>query len=532
MRKSHTFEVIGDVHGNAVVGYQDRVLSTSATVATVTKILSDAEAAGTIDEKIQNFIPPGNTDRWVDRGDGFDNASEIGSIVRCVVDQNASILILWRGRTGKRLANRIARSHKNSEVMPCPLPATGVVRQMTDLYREAAAFPATPLWLHEDQDYANTPQRLGEVVLNRRVIVLIAEHIAYWEIDAVLAATVSQGTPVLLVTFFGHRAQIGPLVLGGNASIFYASRLGPRASGSVEIAAAAKLLSASEKYTGVALDVVAAELSSILASLPDSLCISIREVGEDASVHVRLIFQRQCLLDSRLEGTLWSVKSVLATNVAADDSAWARAARHVQDGRVVSIDAACRNDVAQIVHHSLATNDRWGVHEGLHPYFSYHHHNIYNIADMSPAMLIVSMIFASASTVEMASELAGCDCRGAVQQSASWYMPGDHSTPHSDAAFGRTIAFVWHLAEAWEPTWGGHLVWVRGDKILPATFNTIHLFDTRKSGRHFVMPVAPNARSKRLCWNGWWTSRQDERNAPSPAEPVDPPEPTGVFRFH
>jgi hypothetical protein len=49
-----------------------------------------------------------------------------------------------------------------------------------------------------------------------------------------------------------------------------------------------------------------------------------------------------------------------------------------------------------------------------------------------------------------------------------------------------------------------------GDKIFPAAYNWLYIFDTRKSGRHFVMPVAATALEKRLCWNGWWTSLSEE----------------------
>src|SRR5262249_51536284 len=209
-----------------------------------------------------------------------------------------------------------------------------------------------------------------------------------------------------------------------------------------------------------------------------------------------------------------------------------RASQHVQNGGLVSVAFAFREEVAEIMHKSLALSDRWRLNEAIYPFFFYHHHNIYNVTDMSPAMLTAFMIFSSSESVIWAGEFVGSDCSGVVDLGASWYMPGDHSTPHSDSLLRRKLAFVWHLTREWEPSWGGHLVWMRGDKILPPEYNTLHLFDTRKSGRHYVMQVAPIARGQRLCWNGWWTGGEESQSDGIAVEQTNALEPTGRFRFH
>jgi Rps23 Pro-64 3,4-dihydroxylase Tpa1-like proline 4-hydroxylase len=96
--------------------------------------------------------------------------------------------------------------------------------------------------------------------------------------------------------------------------------------------------------------------------------------------------------------------------------------------------------------------------------------------------------------------------------SASWYLPGDHSLPHTDAvthADGeqRQVAFVWHLARGWRSEWGGALFWCPGNVYLAPTFNTLVLFTVGPNSYHFVSQVSPYAQGKRLAINGWWTGR-------------------------
>jgi Rps23 Pro-64 3,4-dihydroxylase Tpa1-like proline 4-hydroxylase len=93
--------------------------------------------------------------------------------------------------------------------------------------------------------------------------------------------------------------------------------------------------------------------------------------------------------------------------------------------------------------------------------------------------------------------------------SASWYLPGDHSLPHTDAiASGggarRQVAFIWHLAKDWQSEWGGALFWCPKTLYLPPVFNSLVLFNVGPGTSHFVTQVSPYA-GKRLAINGWRT---------------------------
>ena len=93
-----------------------------------------------------------------------------------------------------------------------------------------------------------------------------------------------------------------------------------------------------------------------------------------------------------------------------------------------------------------------------------------------------------------------------------WYMPGDHSLPHTDAVPGsagakRQVAFVWHLAKDWRSERGGALFWCPKSLYLPPLFNTLVLFNVGPDTHHFVTEVSPYAQGKRLAVKGWWTGQ-------------------------
>ena len=73
--------------------------------------------------------------------------------------------------------------------------------------------------------------------------------------------------------------------------------------------------------------------------------------------------------------------------------------------------------------------------------------------------------------------------------SASWYRPGDYSSPHSDVGHGRRIAFIWHLTESWDERDGGDLVWCSPYARFAPTPNTLYLFEVSDDSMHFVQPV-------------------------------------------
>jgi len=112
--------------------------------------------------------------------------------------------------------------------------------------------------------------------------------------------------------------------------------------------------------------------------------------------------------------------------------------------------------------------------------------------------------------VQFAERISGRACPGNLAFSASWYLPGDHSLPHTDAIahaaeHNRQVAFVWHLSRDWRSEWGGALFWCPTSLYLAPEFNTLVLFNVGPDTHHFVTTVSPYAQGKRLTINGWWT---------------------------
>ena len=162
------------------------------------------------------------------------------------------------------------------------------------------------------------------------------------------------------------------------------------------------------------------------------------------------------------------------------------------------------------MHRSLDDCTAWRVHENYAERFSYQHHNIYHPEDFPEDLARCSRIFDSPDSKAWATRVSGRECKGPTSISASWYLPGDHSLPHSDnvttgAHYIRQLAFVWHLSKDWRPEWGGALYWCPTAAYQRSAFNTLYLFNVTPESMHFVTHVSPYARGKRLTVNGWWT---------------------------
>lgn len=193
--------------------------------------------------------------------------------------------------------------------------------------------------------------------------------------------------------------------------------------------------------------------------------------------------------------------------------------QHLQAGDLCVIDDAFAPDFAEEVFASLDAFSRWRPHADAIPFFGYHHYNIYDRALFPPALRRCHELFGHPATRRLAQDLSGQDCSGQPQVSASLYLPGDYSLPHDDASPPRSVSFVWHLTREWDPSWGGHFTWCSPLVMLAPRFNTLTLFNVRPARSfHFVAPVSPVARGKRLSVNGWWTSGARETAAP-PSEP-------------
>ncbi|MCB0309452.1 MAG: 2OG-Fe(II) oxygenase [Bdellovibrionales bacterium] len=176
----------------------------------------------------------------------------------------------------------------------------------------------------------------------------------------------------------------------------------------------------------------------------------------------------------------------------------------LQTGRLVSIKNALDIEFANEVYEDLENCDRWKIHDGFQKNFFYQHHNLYEVNSFPPALLTAGSVFGSTASKDWATNLTERDCTGQVQFSASYYMPGDHSTPHADNMDIRQVAFIWHLTKDWKPHWGGSLCWMGTGSLLFPSFNTLNLFLVSDKSMHFVQRVAPWALGKRITVNGWW----------------------------
>lgn len=129
--------------------------------------------------------------------------------------------------------------------------------------------------------------------------------------------------------------------------------------------------------------------------------------------------------------------------------------RRLKRGDLVVIRDAFQADFAEYVWNDLSRDDiPWKLHEDYADYgFTYHHHNVYDWEDYTPAMKETYAIFDHVETKKWMTDLSGRDCMGEDNPSgsASRYFPGDYSLPHTDHDTERTVAFVWHLSKVTSP---------------------------------------------------------------------------------
>ena len=179
-------------------------------------------------------------------------------------------------------------------------------------------------------------------------------------------------------------------------------------------------------------------------------------------------------------------------------------------GGLVVIRDAFEADFAERMYRSLDSYTAWRVHENYAERFSYYHHNVYHPEEFPGDLAWCSKVFNSSRSKAWASRMSGRTCLGPTSVTASWYLPGDHSLPHSDnvttgSHYIRQLAFVWHLAKDWRSEWGGAFYWCPKASYMPPAFNTLYLFNVGPESTHFVTQVSPYAQGKRLTINGWWT---------------------------
>jgi hypothetical protein len=193
--------------------------------------------------------------------------------------------------------------------------------------------------------------------------------------------------------------------------------------------------------------------------------------------------------------------------------------RQVEAGRAVAVANAFEPGLAQRVHDALATSSSWRPYDGHNGFFQHRQHNIFGWANLPPEVREFARVAGSSRTKLLLSVLTGADCRGSLSLGTSMYLPGDYSSPHSDATDDRSIAYVWYLTKEWSPEWGGQFVWCPTGAIVDPSFNALILFKVSRESLHFVSPVAQRARGRRLSVNGWWTASKSA----VAAAPHDPP---------
>lgn len=108
--------------------------------------------------------------------------------------------------------------------------------------------------------------------------------------------------------------------------------------------------------------------------------------------------------------------------------------------------------------------------------------------------------------LEVLRTITGADEARRIYCQASRFVPGQVLTEHSDRGGGkRLFAHVFNFSRAWNPDWGGLLVFY--DKTghvsrgFAPVFNSLNLFRTPQS--HAVTQIAPFAQRPRLAISGW-----------------------------
>ena len=197
--------------------------------------------------------------------------------------------------------------------------------------------------------------------------------------------------------------------------------------------------------------------------------------------------------DAALPDALFSIKPYL-------NPAWLQA-RHIEivkarlsTGALVVVRDAFQHAFAEF--RCLDACTAWKVYEGGSKGFHYRHHNLYVKGDYPADLKWCERVFDSSASRDFAGQLSGRQCTGSTEFSASWYLPGDHSLPHTDAVAhvadeNRQVAFIWHLAKEWRPEWGGELFWCPHFANITPRFNSLVLFNVGPDSVHFVTMVSP-----------------------------------------
>jgi hypothetical protein len=219
------------------------------------------------------------------------------------------------------------------------------------------------------------------------------------------------------------------------------------------------------------------------------------------------------ILESASEDSGPCITQEFRSDLLADPKILPHLGAQLAEGRVILIQDAFNEPFAERMHSALAASNEWQPYEMLGaPFFHFHHRNIYDRSRFPRELGECEHIFGSKATRALLGGLTGLDCAGPVALSASMYLPGDHSLPHTDCIGSRAMSFVWHLTRYWQSDWGGDFVWGPSGAAITPRFNSLILFAVSPQSMHFVSVVAPHAKGRRMSVNGWW-----QRGADTPA---------------
>jgi hypothetical protein len=129
-------------------------------------------------------------------------------------------------------------------------------------------------------------------------------------------------------------------------------------------------------------------------------------------------------------------------------------------------------------------------------------------ADIPPSLAALTSMLNRPELLAMIRKITGDAGIVFADAQATRYRAGDFLTRHDDHAAdkNRRFAYVLSLSPAWQPDWGGLLIFHEPDGSVPhlivPRFNALSLFAVPQP--HSVTYVTPFARAPRLSVTGWF----------------------------
>jgi len=216
----------------------------------------------------------------------------------------------------------------------------------------------------------------------------------------------------------------------------------------------------------------------------------------------------------------------------------------LNQGRLVRVSEPFPRATASELYDELAglPPHVWTWHRGAVSGFQFQHHHLFTSPNLlenhCPTFVRACAWFEDhfAAWIRHATGL-----RGSARASASWFAPGDFSSPHNDQDDGNVIAFVWHVTRGWDERDGGDLVWLDPYLRFPPSENTLYLFVVRDESDHLVQAVWDHAgtggcsagsAAKRLAINGWFKVEPGQEVPWAARSPSTRHIPSNRFVFH